>query len=208
MFKQQPNLVFWIDVSGMPFETTYVGLIVSTPPKISKAVKELNKSCPRLFSKKSHKIDKEELFKVLSVLDSCDIMMFTTKFPSWLWEEYKKEFNNKKSFKEKMLAFIYYKLMVSKQKVFYNFPYQVITCEESHLDSIHIVHQNCLMLGLSDKRKFSFSTSTGDYNEGIRLADFVAHSFKSLKIEKLKQLKNWNFIRIERDNRLFEKLFD
>ncbi|HPM85670.1 MAG TPA: hypothetical protein PLI99_01090 [archaeon] len=207
MFKQQPNLVFWIDVSGMPFETTYVGLIVSTPPKISKAVKELNKSCPRIFSKKAHKIDKEELLKVLSVLDSCDIMMFTTKFPSWLWEDYKKEFGGRKVFKEKMMAFIYYKLMISKQKIFSNFPYQVITCEESHLD-IHSIHKNCLMLGISDKRKFSFSTSTGDYNEGIRLADYVAHSLKSQRMEKLKQLKNLNFIKIERDNRLFEKLFD
>jgi len=72
---------FWIDVSGVPYNTTFVGLIASTPMIIEKAIKRLNKECPRLFSKKAHKLKRDEIFKILSVLNSEKVKMVTTNFP-------------------------------------------------------------------------------------------------------------------------------
>jgi hypothetical protein len=132
--------------------------------------------------------------------------MFTTCFSCKRWELYKKEFGFKKNFKSKMLGYIYYKL-ISEQHLLINFPYQVITCRESHLQ-IEPAHLACKKLGESNKVNLFFSVATANENEGVRLADYVAHSLKSNRAEKLKEVKNLACIHIERDERLLNKLFN
>lgn len=207
MVEKPINLNFWIDSSGVPFETTYVGLIISTPQKINLAIKKLNKNCPRLFSKKATKLNHREVYQIISTLNNTGIIMATTRFSSTQWEEYKKEFGLNQSFKEKMLGIVYYNLLSSTQKVFKYFPYIVTTCRESHLN-IDMLHQSCKRLAEADKLQFSFSSSTAEFNDGIRLVDYVAHSLRSNKIENLKQLKNLHLIKFQRNERLLKKTFN
>jgi hypothetical protein len=202
------NLNLWIDVSGIPYDDTCVGLIISTPQLISNTQKILIKTCPREFHKKASQLNHEENFRVLSIMNSAKLVMFTTKFSNKLWSIYKNEFGNNTDFKEKMMAYIYYFLMTyDKNQLYKNFSYLVITCVESYLD-INKVHKYCKKLGESDKRQLSFSIARAEVADGIKLVDYVAHAFQKNRLEKLKKLENLYCVQIIRDNRLLRKLFD
>jgi hypothetical protein len=201
---KQVNLQFFVDVSGVPYETTYVGVIVSTPQIIEKTIKAFKKE-KNLFSKKARQLKSQELFNVLKIMDNHELKMITAKFTHTNWNNLKNEFGSKKDFKHKVLGYIYYKLF-QQQELYTNFSYFVFTCSEDHLN-INEVHKQCRALALADKIKLNFSIATAELNEGVKLADFVAQAMRKNKIEKLKKLKNLKCIKIEIDNKLLQKLF-
>jgi len=197
------NLQFYIDVSGVPYETTYVGVIVSTPQIIDRVLKDLKKQ-KNLFSKKARQLKGEELFKVLSIMNEKDLKMFTTKFTHKNWEQAKETLGKKKNFKNKYMGYIYYQL-IRQQYLYKNFSYHVFTCSDDHLN-INEVHKNCKLLAKADKTRLSFSIATANVNDGVRLADYVAQALKKNRIKKLQKLNNLKCIKIEKDKRLLEKI--
>jgi len=200
------NLIFWVDVSGVPYEDTYVGVLATTTPQIRQAIKSLKKEAPLLLNKKARQLNREQLLRVLKTLNNEKIKMFTTCFRSKMWEEYKNEFGGLSEFKSKMIAYIYYKLL-KQNELYTNFSYVVITCVESHLE-INRVHFFCKRLAESDKITLNISHATGDSDDGIKLVDFVAKSLRSNRVNNLSHLSNLKCIKIDRDERLLRKLFD
>ncbi|MDD3160096.1 MAG: hypothetical protein PHQ98_03950 [Candidatus ainarchaeum sp.] len=205
MEKKQVNLHFYIDVSGVPYNTTFVGVIVSTPQIIDKSLKAL-KQQKNLFSKKAKELNHEELLKVLKVFDSKGLKMITTKFNSSDWEQFQQDYGKEKEFKEKIMGYIYYELML-EQQMYKNFPYFVTTCTEDHL-KIDSVHNYARILAKSDKRQIDFSKGNGNNNSGLKLVDYVAQSYRKIKYKKLKQLNNLKCKKIQKNERYFKKLFD
>jgi hypothetical protein len=199
-------ICFWIDVSGIPYDTTFVGVIASTQDRVNKANKRLKREVPFLFGKKSAKLNREELLKVIKIIDICDVRMYTSVFKSDRWAMYKNEFGSKKHFKEKIVAYIYY-CLIKSQGLYKNFSYNVTTCVESHL-GIDLVYKYCKELSESDKIDLSFSTARGVDNAGVKLADYVAKILRSNRVKNVETIRNLTCLPVERDERLLKKLFD
>lgn len=206
----QAPLKIGIDVSGRPFNNVFVGLssvCVSHANDIEKEFKKKFDSDYK-FKKKASELNKDDLIEVIKFLDENKVHMGSLKINQHNWENWKRIYQEKQWFKEKIFGIHYTHLLkqFTSPRYIYKHKYDVVCCQESYLNINKVLDVCRRIAGVID-RDFDLSFSNAKHNFSIKFADYVSGACRKVPIEELKKFRYLKIIYAPPDISFFNKVF-
>lgn len=186
-----------IDVSGMPPEDIYIGLILFNDNYKKRFLYEFYEKFPDLirYTKKSTSIDKEYLYKILEFFNDKRLKMVCYHFKDNRWKQHERKLNelikekrinhkyrtNFKNFYERLMGILYYYAITQIGNKWEK--YNVVICHESGLD-IWTILTTIQKLAKRDKWEINPHVNIRKVEHLLKMADYVAGANR--KNEKFK----------------------
>lgn len=198
----------FIDVSGMPQEDVYIGVILFNNKYRDLFISDFYNKFPKLrsYNNKSTKVKKDTLFDIIKFMSDKRLKMVCYKIKSSEFKKYEREINNLlkefninhkysssfKNFNEKILGILYYYCII--QIGIKKDDYQVIVCNEDHLDIWEVLN-TIKKLSKRDGWKIDCSTNIRKIEHRLKFADYVAGAGRKVDEFKLDTIERFNLLR-------------
>lgn len=198
----------YIDVSGMPYETVYVGLFLINSNYSARFITEFYNKFPKLkhYNKKSTKVKSNELFEILKFFDDKKLRMCCYHFTDYYWKLHKRKLNelmkevddahvyreNFSAFKEKIMGILYYYTIIHILPN--NDSCNVNICAESHLDIWQVVDM-IIKLTKRDGRKIKVLPQLRKHEHLLKMADYVAGANRRIDEFKINTILRHNILK-------------
>lgn len=170
----RPSINFYIDVSGQPKDTIFIGLISIQSHDMTNLIRVLKKKDPWLFHrrKKGSSLRPNQIDSIISLLNGLKVRMVCTFFKSKNWNELINYCGKEKAYnKEKIFAALYFQTLKKYSKKDNSYPLTV--CIETFID-INKTINYLRKISSAHKINFQISKSQARDTEMLKLADIVA----------------------------------
>jgi len=196
------SFIFGIDVSGNPYQTTYVSLASFNVNNYGRIMKDLRHNFPN--TRKGSDLNDQRLKNIIKFLDKNGIKMVSICFSNADWNYYKEKYGQHGNFKENIFGVIYFVLLqeVSNQKYRYR-----VTVDKENFMNIEKVIETCRKLAKSNDYFFDLSIGHSRTDELIKIADYIASSHRKINHEDLKFFRNLKIISSELPGKYLTKVF-
>ncbi len=194
-----------IDVSGNPGGKIYVGLISIHSNNVNYLRKQFKKNFPKLISstQKGTKRKHNELLKLIYFLDG-KTKMYATKMESNRWFEFHREYKNSSYLNEKVYALLYFQLISHVCHKNTKNPYNIVVCVETTINTDRCINYLKKLLK-ANKYNVLLTQGRANYSFLIKLADFIAASYRKVNINELKGVKNFYYYDLDKLNHFYYK---
>jgi len=169
-----------------------IGLVRFEYNNIEKFNKKFRTRFSKILRKKGKELNREELRRILEFLNEENISVGAVKCTKYNWDRRFSNLPKQSPFKKERLYGILYFLalkMLSERGKHYS----VVVCKESFMD-INRVLLTCKDLAKYHGLYYDFSTSSGNLNFTIRIADYVASAGRKFKYIDLDEFDNFAFL--------------
>ncbi len=176
--------MFFIDVSGQPYNEINVGLSSIQMHKMTYFIKELKNKYPKFIrnKQKGSKIRWNTIRSWLNYFNGQGLRMVCVKLKTKNWNELREFLKEKQYAKEMVYASLYFIALKKYSKK--SNSYQVVVCNENYLD-IEKVKTYVKKLGNANNLDFQISDTYASQNLMIKVSDIVAAAGKKLKNKEL-----------------------
>lgn len=184
---------FAVDISGMlPDQDSVLGLIAIPLQRKSALVKRFNRRFSHLLNKKGKKLKREDLHKILIFLNDHDVSMVAIKCTRVNWSRRFTNIPKYKSYKKEKLYGILYFLALKELSEKGGF-YDVVVCKDSfmRIDKALIA---CKKLADHYGFNYNFSSSSGNLNPMVKIADYVAAIGRKFRSSSLEDFENFKLL--------------
>mgnify|MGYP001610349232 FL=1 len=173
-------LIFHIDVSGQPKEEIIVGMASIRSDYLTEFIRHMKKDRPEFLRHKfkGSNLKSNQIKSYISYLNGKGIRMVSVRFKSAYWSEFKKYLDNKKYWKERVYASLYF--LAVKKYARSGYAYPLVVCKESYLD-IERVKNYLIKIAKAHGVSFQISDSYASQNDMIKVADMVAAAGRKLR---------------------------
>ncbi len=184
------NFIFVIDVSGNPYQNTYISL-VSFSNKYHKVVKDFRFQFSGIYRQKGSDLKEHKLKSIVTFLSDSNVFMRSMHFSNVDWNYYKEKYGTHAFFKEKIFSIIYFMLL--QQVSLQNKRYRVTVDKENFMD-INKVVESCNKIAKANDYFFDFNISHTKIDELIKFADYTASAHRKVEQFKLKPIRNFKIL--------------
>lgn len=176
--------MFFIDVSGQPYNEINVGLSSIQTHKMTSFIKGLKNKYPEFIrnKQKGSKIRWNIIRSWLNYFNGQSLRMVCVKLKTKNWNELREFLKEKQYAKEMVYAGLYFIALKKYSKK--DNSYQLIVCNENYLD-IEKVKTYVKKLGNANNIDFQVSDTYASQNLMIKVSDIVAAAGKKLKNKEL-----------------------
>jgi len=174
-----PDLTFAIDVSGTPYGTVIIGCISILSKNSSAVISNFKKNFRKYWGRKGKDLRHSNLIEILDYLEKEQIRSSTLYVTANDWNFNLKKTPKVKAYRtEKLFGILYFLTLRNFSKPKKSYP--VVVCEEKFMD-IDTVISSCRNIAKMRGMDFSFSKSSGRYNDYVKIADYVASMGRKIK---------------------------
>lgn len=207
IFLARPNLLFAIDVSGIPYAKTYIGCASFNLKNSDETISLFRKTFKNIKNKKGKDISsKDDLFNIVKFLDQKNIKSTCVVMNVNDWEYNLARVPKEKGYvKERLMGILYFKALNK-----YSIPdnsYTVHLCNENFMKIDHVIstfNRLSKMHGI----EYNIAVSSGKYDDYVKIADYVASATRKIKASRLDQLKYYSIIsKVRISDNLLNKAF-
>ncbi|TRZ54640.1 hypothetical protein D4Q76_02010 [archaeon] len=201
-----------IDISGVPPETTYIGLASFNAYEFNEFEKRFKSKFPNHFRSrwKGAKLHSNELSSIMHCMNDNKVKMGSISISSQEWAKSISAYRNmgKGFIKEKIMGIFYFNLLrnFTWPESKYDGKYEIIVCNDNSLD-INKVLESCKRISGMYNRNFAFQTSIQKFNKILKFADYVAAAHRKLPEKQLMTYKNFRIIKRRPEPSDFIKVF-
>jgi hypothetical protein len=186
-------LELFIDVSGSPYYHTYFGLVSFNVFTKDDILDDLFDQFPQYLNKKGKNLNKYDFIAIIRFLNQRNVKMFVLPITANDWRYYKSKYGTDHEFLQKISGITYFFLFKNIARK--NNRYSVVSCAEKQLGKINRVFHHCERLGNINNIKFNFYHGHDYDNRGVKIADFIAHSWRKLKLSDITSFTNYKIIK-------------
>lgn len=197
------NFIFVIDVSGNPYQNTYISL-VSVIDNYHRIVKDFRFQFPDACRQKGSDLKEHKLKSIVSFLSDNGVLMRSMAFSNTDWNYYRQKYGNNAYFKEKIFSVIYFMLLENVSS--HNKSYRV-TVDKENFMNIDKVLESCKKIARANKYFFNFNVSHIKLDELIKFADYTASAHRKVDVNHLKLIRNLRFINSTLSGLYLKKVF-
>lgn len=201
-----------IDISGIPPETTYIGLASFNVYQFNDFEKNFKMKFPQHFRSrwKGTKLHPNELSSIIQYMNNNKVRMGSISISSQEWAKSINAYRNmgKGYIKEKILGIYYFNILrqFTLPESVYNGKYEIIVCNENSLD-INKVLDSCKKISDAYNRNYAFQISIQRFNKILKFADYVAAAHRKIPEKQLILHKNFRIIKKRPEPFDFIKVF-
>ena len=199
------SLEFFLDISGEPEKNTNIGLVSFSKNSKDRFIDELFETYPEYEEKKGAQLKKDDHLNIIKFLNERKVRMTVLNFNKNDWKYYKNLYGNPHDYKVKMCSVLYFSLI--KTIAWRNKRYSIVSCVESQVGNIEKVFVNCIKLANLYGLKFDLYYSSGEYNRGVKIADYIAYSYKLLKDKEINKIEYYKVHDKKIPQRILRKIF-
>ena len=204
MYK--PNLLFAIDVSGIPFGNTIISCVCFNVKHSPRIIYDFKKNFKRYKNKKGRQLNHTILSDIIQFLDDNKVRLNCMRITANDWRYALSVVPQNKAYKkEKLCGIFYYMLLESNSK--YKCSYSVNMCKENFMD-IDIVRKTCRTIAKMRGMEYEFSIGHDKSNAYIKIADYVASATRNMKPKELNSYRYYKCYKLRLPKEYVKKAFD
>ncbi|MBU2104255.1 MAG: hypothetical protein KKF67_00555 [Nanoarchaeota archaeon] len=181
----KPSLQFYIDVSGQPKGTVFVGMLCVQSREITPVLKTIRRKYPWFFHRRSKgsglKIN--QIQSIIALLNGMKVRMICVKFSSKEWNNLIEYCGKNRPYNiERIFSALYFQAL--RKYSYRNNSYPLTVCLETFMDIDKVINY-LRKISSANKVNYQVSKTQTKYNDVLKLADVVAAGGKK-SLEKNK----------------------